>query len=248
MPRASRTWRRRRPAAPRVHQPRPRTSNGVVKSGYDRQRRPRPAGDRVVARGERLQRVGGGGDRRPTSPRRIPRPSVRPASARSAPTSARRSSRTTPARLHKRDRELRRRRRFSKSRRSAYIIKGGAERASPFLFLSAHATSAPAGSPRLHADRAPDRRGDRRHPGVGHHGDLSQRRVQGGEASAIATLDAINQAQFAFAQLCGNQRFAPTLVASARRCRRPARRSSARTSPSIPWSRPDISSRWVERR
>jgi prepilin-type N-terminal cleavage/methylation domain-containing protein len=37
-------------------------------------------------------------------------------------------------------------------------------------------------------------------------------RVRGGESAAIATLDLINQAQFAFMQTCGNQRFAPTLA------------------------------------
>lgn len=37
-------------------------------------------------------------------------------------------------------------------------------------------------------------------------------RVRGGEVSAIASLEAINQAQFAFAQACGTQRFAPTLA------------------------------------
>jgi prepilin-type N-terminal cleavage/methylation domain-containing protein len=37
-------------------------------------------------------------------------------------------------------------------------------------------------------------------------------RVRGGESAAIATLDAINQAQFAFMQTCGNQRYAPTLA------------------------------------
>jgi type IV pilus assembly protein PilA len=36
-------------------------------------------------------------------------------------------------------------------------------------------------------------------------------RIRAGEASAISTLHAINQAQFQFAQLCGNQRFAPNL-------------------------------------
>lgn len=36
-------------------------------------------------------------------------------------------------------------------------------------------------------------------------------RVRAGEGSAIAALQAINQAQVAFAQTCGNQRFAPTL-------------------------------------
>ena len=40
-------------------------------------------------------------------------------------------------------------------------------------------------------------------------------RVRAGESAAIATLDAINQAQFAFAQLCGNQRYAPSLAALA---------------------------------
>ena len=38
-------------------------------------------------------------------------------------------------------------------------------------------------------------------------------RVRGGESAAIATLDVINQAQFAFMQTCGNQRYAPTLAA-----------------------------------
>ena len=37
-------------------------------------------------------------------------------------------------------------------------------------------------------------------------------RVRGNEAGAIASLRAINDAQFAYAQACGNQRFAPTLV------------------------------------
>jgi prepilin-type N-terminal cleavage/methylation domain-containing protein len=37
-------------------------------------------------------------------------------------------------------------------------------------------------------------------------------RVQGDEASAIGTLVAVNQGQFAFAQACGNQRYAATLV------------------------------------
>ena len=37
-------------------------------------------------------------------------------------------------------------------------------------------------------------------------------RIRAGETSAISTLHAINQAQFAFAQLCGNQRYAPTLA------------------------------------
>jgi prepilin-type N-terminal cleavage/methylation domain-containing protein len=40
-------------------------------------------------------------------------------------------------------------------------------------------------------------------------------RVRAGEATALATLHAINQAQFAYAQLCGNQRYAPTLAALA---------------------------------
>ncbi len=37
-------------------------------------------------------------------------------------------------------------------------------------------------------------------------------RVRGGEAAAVATLQTIDQAQFAFAQACGNQRYAPTLA------------------------------------
>ena len=40
-------------------------------------------------------------------------------------------------------------------------------------------------------------------------------RVQGDEASAIATLGAVNQGQFAFAQACGNQHYAATLAALA---------------------------------
>jgi prepilin-type N-terminal cleavage/methylation domain-containing protein len=40
-------------------------------------------------------------------------------------------------------------------------------------------------------------------------------RIQGDEASAIATLGAVNQGQFAFAQACGNQRYAATLPALA---------------------------------
>lgn len=39
-----------------------------------------------------------------------------------------------------------------------------------------------------------------------------QARARAGEASAITSLEAINQAQFAFSQTCGNQRFAPTLA------------------------------------
>jgi prepilin-type N-terminal cleavage/methylation domain-containing protein len=35
-------------------------------------------------------------------------------------------------------------------------------------------------------------------------------RLRGGEAAAIGALDAINQAQFAYMQTCGNQRYAPT--------------------------------------
>jgi prepilin-type N-terminal cleavage/methylation domain-containing protein len=38
-------------------------------------------------------------------------------------------------------------------------------------------------------------------------------RIRGAEASAIGALQAIAQAQFAFAQACGNQRYAPTLAA-----------------------------------
>ena len=37
-------------------------------------------------------------------------------------------------------------------------------------------------------------------------------RVTAGEATAISTLQAINQAQFTFSQLCGSQRYAPTLA------------------------------------
>ena len=40
-------------------------------------------------------------------------------------------------------------------------------------------------------------------------------RVQGDEASAIATLGAVNQAQFAFAQACGSQHYAATLASLA---------------------------------
>jgi prepilin-type N-terminal cleavage/methylation domain-containing protein len=39
--------------------------------------------------------------------------------------------------------------------------------------------------------------------------------VRGNEVSAIAALTAINQAQFAFAQSCGRQRYAPTLASLA---------------------------------
>jgi prepilin-type N-terminal cleavage/methylation domain-containing protein len=38
-------------------------------------------------------------------------------------------------------------------------------------------------------------------------------RVRAGETTAVSTLQAIAQAQFTFAQLCGNQRYAPTLAA-----------------------------------
>ena len=37
-------------------------------------------------------------------------------------------------------------------------------------------------------------------------------RVRGNETAAIAALRAINDAQFSYAQTCGSQRFAPTLV------------------------------------
>jgi prepilin-type N-terminal cleavage/methylation domain-containing protein len=37
-------------------------------------------------------------------------------------------------------------------------------------------------------------------------------RVRGGESAAIGTLNSINQAQFAYMQTCGNQRYAPTLA------------------------------------
>ena len=37
-------------------------------------------------------------------------------------------------------------------------------------------------------------------------------RARGAEASAIAALGAVNQAQFAFSQTCGDQRYSPTLA------------------------------------
>jgi type IV pilus assembly protein PilA len=37
-------------------------------------------------------------------------------------------------------------------------------------------------------------------------------RIRGAESSAVSSLDSINKAQFAYAQTCGNQRYAPTLV------------------------------------
>lgn len=40
----------------------------------------------------------------------------------------------------------------------------------------------------------------------------SQARVRGGETVAVAALDTINQAQFAYMQVCGRQRYAPTLA------------------------------------
>jgi type IV pilus assembly protein PilA len=40
-------------------------------------------------------------------------------------------------------------------------------------------------------------------------------RIRGAETSAIMTLDAINKAQFTYMQMCGNQRYAPTLVSLA---------------------------------
>jgi type IV pilus assembly protein PilA len=45
----------------------------------------------------------------------------------------------------------------------------------------------------------------------------SQARLRGAEASAIGSLLAINQAQFAYMQTCGNQRFAPKLTALGKR-------------------------------
>ena len=39
-----------------------------------------------------------------------------------------------------------------------------------------------------------------------------QARVRAGEAAAVTALQAINQAQFAFSQTCGNQRYSPTLA------------------------------------
>jgi type IV pilus assembly protein PilA len=40
-------------------------------------------------------------------------------------------------------------------------------------------------------------------------------RVRGGETTAVATLQAVNQAQFAFALACGNQRYAPSFLSLA---------------------------------
>ena len=40
-----------------------------------------------------------------------------------------------------------------------------------------------------------------------------QARIRGAEAAAVSALNAINQAQFAYMQSCGRQRYAPTLVA-----------------------------------
>jgi len=40
-------------------------------------------------------------------------------------------------------------------------------------------------------------------------------RVRGNETVAVATLQGITQAQFTYAQLCGNQRYAPSLAALA---------------------------------
>ncbi len=37
-------------------------------------------------------------------------------------------------------------------------------------------------------------------------------RVRGAEAAAITAMGAVNQAQFAFSQTCGNQRYSPTLA------------------------------------
>ena len=40
-------------------------------------------------------------------------------------------------------------------------------------------------------------------------------RIRAGEASAVTTLETVNKAQFLFAQVCGNQRYAPSLAALA---------------------------------
>jgi prepilin-type N-terminal cleavage/methylation domain-containing protein len=40
-----------------------------------------------------------------------------------------------------------------------------------------------------------------------------QARLRGAEAAAVVALNAINQAQFAYMQTCGQQRYAPTLAA-----------------------------------
>jgi type IV pilus assembly protein PilA len=41
--------------------------------------------------------------------------------------------------------------------------------------------------------------------------NFRQARLRGAEASAIGSMSAINQAQYAYMQTCGNQRFAPSL-------------------------------------
>ena len=67
-------------------------------------------------------------------------------------------------------------------------------------------------SRRVHAHRAADRAGDRRRPGVGLDGGLPRRPRPRRRGLRDCRAEAINQAQFAFAQACGNQRYAPTLA------------------------------------
>ena len=43
--------------------------------------------------------------------------------------------------------------------------------------------------------------------------NYQQARIRGAETSAIGALSAINRAQFAYKQTCGNQKFAPSLTA-----------------------------------
>ena len=52
-------------------------------------------------------------------------------------------------------------------------------------------------------------------------------RLRGSETTAIAALDSINQAQFAFMQTCGRQRYAPTLVRLLAASAAPASRAGA---------------------
>ena len=56
-------------------------------------------------------------------------------------------------------------------------------------------------------------------------------RLRGAETSAIGALTAINQAQFAYMQTCGNQKFAPHLTS--------ARQAQSRHDTRLSESRPD---------
>ena len=61
-------------------------------------------------------------------------------------------------------------------------------------------------------------------------------RAKAGEAVAVAGLQTINQAQFAFAQTCGNQRYSPDARPGwGRPYPRPGGRSSVRTWRPIRW-------------